>query len=131
MQRLHDAGQHVEHPRAGRPAVDHGERSGSERSEREHRVVMAEQQHLGIATARPVDVRAGRAVDEHRRGPEVTLDHRRQRLGGRLQRSEIERRGLDFDEGAQIVEHRVEREGGRIEGGAHRTHRIGSERSMR
>ena len=64
VHRLHDAGLHVEHARSGRPAVGDGERALGQRTEREHRVVMPQDQHLGITPATPVHVRTGRTVDD-------------------------------------------------------------------
>ena len=107
MEGLHDAGQHVEHAGPRDVSVGNGERSSRERTDREDRVVVAEEQHLRLAAARPVHVRSGRAVDQRRRAAEMPFDHLGERLGRPLQRHEVERGRLDLDERAEVVEHRV------------------------
>ncbi len=51
MEGLDDAGQHVEHAWAGGVAVGNGERPSCEGTDREDRVVVAEEEHLGFAAA--------------------------------------------------------------------------------
>ena len=68
-----DAALHVEHPGSGRPPVTHRERPRRQCAEREHRVVMADDEHPGAVAAPPVDVRAGGTRDQLRRRPEALL----------------------------------------------------------
>ena len=119
VKRLHDPGEHVEHAGPGHSTVGHRERPDGERPEREHRVVVAEEQHLRSASTRPVHVGARHAVDQRRRSAEQALDHGREHLGGGLQGGQVERRRLDLDQRAQVVEHRIEGDRVGVGGCAH------------
>ena len=78
VERLHDSGQHVEHTGAGGATVADVERAASERPQREHGVVMTEQQHPRVAAARPVHMRAREAVDQSCSAIYESLYHLRQ-----------------------------------------------------
>jgi len=92
VDRLDDPTLHVEHAGPGRPAVCDAERARRQRTHREHRVVVTEDQHLRVASTRPVHVWTGRPVDQ-RRGPAGSLlDQRRQVVGRCRDRCNVERR---------------------------------------
>ena len=75
MNRQHDAGFHVEHTRAGGFAVVDRERSSGQRTEREHGVVVSDQQHARRVAEPSVHMWAGRAVDQFGVTSEPALDH--------------------------------------------------------
>ena len=66
MNGLDHAGLHVEDARARRTTFGDGEGTSCARADREDRVVMADDQHLGCAATAPVDVGAGRPIDDQR-----------------------------------------------------------------
>ncbi len=70
VDRRNEAALHVEHPGPGRPPAAHCERARRQRPEREHRVVMSEDQHPRRSAPAPMHVRSGVTVDELRVGPE-------------------------------------------------------------
>jgi hypothetical protein len=103
-----DAALHVEHAGTGHPTVGRRERPGGEGAERVHGVVVADDQHPGIAAAAPVHVRTGCAGDELRRHAEALLDQGGQRRGRGLDGRQLERRRFDLHERPQIAEQHVE-----------------------
>ena len=108
MDRLHDPALHVEHAGPGGTTVADGERARRERADREHRVVVADEQHPRGAAAGPVDVRTRRARHELRRPAEASLDHGGERLCGTGDRVDVERGRLDAHQRGEVVEHGVE-----------------------
>lgn len=69
--------------------------------------MVTEDQYAGIATARPVDVRPGRALDEDGLPAEAALDDSGDGFGRRRQGIDIARGRLDFDECPEVLDHRV------------------------
>ena len=108
MECLDDAAEHVEHAGPGRDAVAHGERPLGERAHGEDGVVMAEDQHPGVAATLPVHVGAGLARDQCAGPAEVAFDHRGKRDRRHVERVEVERRRLDLDQRGEVGEHRIE-----------------------
>ena len=74
-----DPALHVEHAGPGRPTVGDAERTGGERADRVHGVVVADEQDPRLARPAPVDVRTGDALDQRRPRAEPALDERRRR----------------------------------------------------
>ena len=63
---LDDPALHVKDTRPGSATIGHGKRTRRQRTEGEHGVVVAEQEHLGFATTRPMHVRTGKRWDQPR-----------------------------------------------------------------
>ena len=87
---LHQATDHVEHPRTTGMTIGDRERPIFEGAHREDRVVVAEDEHHRIPAARPMHVRPGRALDQDSLAAEATLDHRRHCLCGSLKSGQVE-----------------------------------------
>ena len=108
VDRLDDARLHVEHTRTGCPAVVDGERSGSEGADREHRVVVADDQHPRRGAEAGVNVWTGVALDQLGFVAEPALDHVTNCTGRSGDGLDVVRRRLDRHEVLQIGQHRVE-----------------------
>ena len=110
----HDPALHVEHAGPGDPAVDHRERALRERAEREHRVVVADDEDARRAAAAPVHVRSGCPGDEIGLGAETFTDQTGYCVRRCGDGDDVVRRGLDVHQPSEVGNHQigVERRGG-------------------
>ena len=110
----HDPTFHVEDTGSADDTVDHFEGAPGQGAEREHGVVVSDDQHPGRVAAPPMDVRTRRTVDQLGLGTEPLTDERRQRPGRLGQGGDVVGRRLHLDQRAEVVEHGVDVDDGSV-----------------